>query len=461
MAPDGGFAELKELIESGNKEFHAYRDATDERIEEIKRHGVERPETADKLSKMDAALDTIKDKIEANQRSAQKAVDELEARMNVQGLAGRPEHELERATAAARFFTTARNNRVRPVDAVNDLETYDAYCAAFFQLALAQGNPDVLPSDIRAALNVGSDPGGGYLAPTEMSMDMERRIFETSPMRSIARVRTIGRTAWEAPYKDNATPSGGWVGEKQARTATASPTVGMQRIETHSQYAYPEVTEDMLDDAELDVESFLVDDVEDTMGRTENTAFVSGTGVLKPKGFLHYKDAAVTTADATRSWGVLQYVLSGAAGGFPQASGVPGASDPDALITIVGELNPAYRANARWTMARRTEAAIRKLKDGDGRYFIGFGDIREGVFGFSLFGFPITNLEDMPALASDSFSVAFGDFMRGYYIIDRRGFRLLRDPFTNKPYVGFYITKRTGGDVRNFDAIKLMKFAAS
>ncbi len=217
----------------------------------------------------------------------------------------------------------------------------------------------------------------------------------------------------------------------------------------------------MLDDSAINIESFIVDDTEEQMVRTENTAFVSGSGIQKPRGFLDYKTAAVTTDDADRAWGVLQYTLSGAAGGFPTVSGIPSASDPDALITMMSKLNPAYRPGAVFAMNRSMEATIRKMKDGDGRYLIGFGDLRDTPFGFSLFGTPISNLEDMPDLASDSYSIAYGNFRRGYYIIDRIGFRVLRDPFTNKPYVGFYITKRVGGDVRNFDAIKLMKFAAS
>jgi HK97 family phage major capsid protein len=226
----------------------------------------------------------------------------------------------------------------------------------------------------------------------------------------------------------------------------------MQRIQTFEQYAYPEVTQTMLDDAAIPIEAFIVDETEDVMGRTENTAFVTGNGVLRPRGFADYASAAVTTNDATRSWGVLQYVASGAAGAF---------SGTDKLITMMSKLNPNYRQGAVWTMNRSTEATVRQLKDGDGRYLVGFGDLRDSPFNFSLLGTEIVNLEDMADIASNSYSVAYGNFKRGYLIIDRTGFRILRDPYTNKPYVGFYITKRVGGDVRNFDAIKLMKFAAS
>ncbi len=149
---------------------------------------------------------------------------------------------------------------------------------------------------------------------------------------------------------------------------------------------------------------------------------------------------------------MLQYVSSGAAGAF---------AGSDKLISLMAALNPAYRDGAVFTMNRATEAVVRQLKDGDGRYIVGFGDLRDSPFNFSLLGTEIVNLEDMADVAANSFSLAYGNFKRGYLIIDRTGFRVLRDPYTNKPYVGFYISKRVGGDVRNFDAIKLMKFSVS
>ena len=367
---------------------------------------------------------------------------------------------------AARFFTAAsffggnRGRIVRPDAAGLDVAQYRDYRTAFDDLLRAEANIDALGPDVRNALQVGSDPAGGYLVPGEMSAEMEQRIHDTSPMRQYARVITVGGSYWEAPYKSSKGTSGGWVGERQSRPATGTPTVGMQRIDAQEQYAYPEVTSNMLADGMIDIEGFVVDETEDEMTRTENLAFVSGDGVLKPRGFLDYGGAAVTTADASRDWGKLQYVASGAAGAFPKWSG--GASDDGAaLIDLLTALHPGYRDGAIWAMNRNTEAEVRKLRDADGRYLVGFGDLGDGATGFSVHGYPIANFEDMPNVAANSFSIAFGNFRRGYFIIDRSGFQLIRDPYTNKPYVGFYISKRTGGDVRNFDAIKLMKFAAS
>lgn len=362
------------------------------------------------------------------------------------------------AKNAAKFMTAARGKKaVIGNDA--DIEAYREYCSAFETLVRGGLNADYLGADIRNALTIGSDPAGGYLVPAEMSNEMERRIHDTSPIRSIARVITIGKSAWEAPYKTSKGVSGGWVGERSPRGATGTGTIGVQRIEAHEQYAYPEVTQDMLDDAVLDVEGFIVEDTEDEMIRTENAAAVNGDGSMKPKGYMSYKDTAVTTSDkAGRAWGKLQYIPMGGAAGFPALTN--GAANPDCLINAVTSLNPAYRPGAVWTMNRTTEADVRKLKDSEGRYLIGMSQI-EGSLQFDIHGHPIVNMEDMADLAADSFPIAFGNFRRGYYLIDRMGFRLLRDPYTNKPYVGFYITKRMGGDVRNFDAIKLLKASST
>ncbi|MFH1806835.1 MAG: phage major capsid protein [Pseudomonadota bacterium] len=363
------------------------------------------------------------------------------------------------AKHAATFMTRARGKRAKVGDPA-DIEAYQNYVTAFGDLVRGGLNADLLGTDIRAALSVGSDREGGYMVPAEMSSEMERRLFDTSPIRQIARVMTIGSSAWEAPYKSSKGESGGWVGERQSRAATGTGTVGVQRIETHEQYAYPEVTQSMLDDGMMDVEGFIIDDTEDEMIRVENAAAVTGDGVMKPKGFLSYKDTAVTTSDAAgRPWGKLQYIPMGDAGAFPTLS-PSGAANPDCLIDVITSLNAAYRAGSVWTMNSLCESVIRKMKDGEGRYLIGMSQI-EGSLEFDIHGYPIVNMEDMPDIAADSFPIAYGNFRRGYYLIDRMGFRLLRDPYTNKPYVGFYMTKRTGGDVRNYDAIKLVKAAAS
>lgn len=446
-SPDDADKTPAELVKNLQKTWQEFTAKNDERLKQIEKRG-EDAVTRAEVEKLNAELTRLADVADNTMKQIGRASIGATANDNARSL----------QAAADRFHVVARGQRLG-FQQHADVEAYVSYRQAFAEAVRNGLNADMLPTDIRAALSIGSDRDGGYFVPTEESNALEQRVHDTSPMRQIANVMTIGTSAWEAPYKTSKGTSGGWVGERAARSTTGTGTTGVQRIEVHEQYAYPEVTQTMLDDASMAVEAYLTMDTEEEMVRTENTAFVSGDGRMKPRGFLSYKDTAVTTKDASRSWGLLQYRTSGAAGGFPAVSGVPGSSNPDALIDIIAkDLHPTYRAGANWTMNRSAEAEIRKLKDGDGRYLVGLGSI-EGSLQFNLFGYPIVNLEDMPDMASDSFSVAFGNFRRGYYIIDRAGFRVLRDPYTNKPYVGFYITKRTGGDVRNFDAIKLLKMA--
>ena len=357
--------------------------------------------------------------------------------------------------AQARTFFGAVLHREPMPDEIDHAALRD-YRPAFAAM-LRRGN--ALSGDIMAALSIGSDPDGGFFAPPEVSQQVLERSFETSTVRRLARVVDISASALEFPIAPNDAISGGWVGERQARPGTSTEKFGTQRIEVHEQYANPQLTQSLIDDAAFPVEDWYAGRVADKLGRTENTAYVNGDGVMQPRGFMSYAADAVTTDDAGRNWGVLQYVPSGASGGFPTLSGVPGASDPDALINLMHKLKPEFRANAVWAMNRETAGVVRKLKDGDGRY-LWMESLTEGGRPI-LLGHPVEFLEDMPDVGSDAFAIAFGDFMAGYLIVDRLGIRVIRDAVTNKPYVGLYTIKRTGGDVVNFDAIKLLKFATS
>jgi HK97 family phage major capsid protein len=240
----------------------------------------------------------------------------------------------------------------------------------------------------------------------------------------------------------------GWVGETGTRSDTDTPQVGKYEIPVHEMYAMPRATQKLLDDAAIDVEAWLAGKVADKLARTENAAFVTGNGVSKPRGFTAYTTAA--TADGSRTWGQLEHVLSGASGDFA-------AADPaDKLFDVEAAMKPALLAGARWVTRRSVIAKVRKFKSTDDQYLWQPG-LQAGAPA-SLIGYPITLAEDMPALAEDSLSMALGNFAEGYQIVDRLGVRVLRDPFTAKPYVRFYTTKRTGGAVVNFDAIKFLKF---
>jgi HK97 family phage major capsid protein len=451
--------ELKAAIDELGRNFAAFQQANDRRYDELKR-GVDDVVSKTVVEQLNAQVTESQKKVDDLGITVTSRVDSLEAMVNRMKVGAGGGDRVEAAKAAATFFSVAERRPVPLADAEARLDQYSAYCDAFLSYTRANGNVARLSMDVQAALSVGSSPDGGYFVPAETSSAIATRMFETSPMRQLATVITIGTDRWSQPKDVNDATSGGWVGEQQTRSATATPEIGEQEILTHEQYAYPEITQKMLEDSVIDIRAWLENKTADKLVRTENAAFVTGNGVMKPKGFLGYGLTSVTTADATRAWGLLQYVPMGASGAFPTVSGST-SDDASKLIDLMAALNPAYRQGANWAMARSTEATVRKLRDADGRYLVGFGSLSDGAFGFSLHGYPIVNLEDMPVIAANSFSIAFGNFRTGYLIVDRIGMNLLVDPYTNKPKVGLYMRKRVGGDVVNFDAIKLGKFAAS
>ncbi|MBT9446538.1 MAG: phage major capsid protein [Hyphomonadaceae bacterium] len=312
---------------------------------------------------------------------------------------------------------------------------------------LRRGDETALSRLETKALSVGSGPDGGYLAPPELDRMIEQRLHAVSPMRAIATVRTTSATVFRKPVS-TAQAATGWAAETGARTATATPTLASLEFPTAELYANIAATQTLLDDAYVNVEAWIAEEVEQAFAAQERAAFVSGDGTNKPKGFLAYD----TIAEASHAWDKIGFVLSGAAGAFAATNPV------DRLLDLAYAPRTEFRQNGRFAMNRKTVAAVRKLKDADGRYI--WQPESQGA-GATILGYPVTEIEEMPDLAADAFAVAFGDFARGYLIVDRAGVNVLRDPYTNKPYVLFYVTKRVGGGVQNFDAIKLMKFAAS
>ncbi len=298
------------------------------------------------------------------------------------------------------------------------------------------------------ALSVGSNPDGGYLVPVELEREIGRRLTAISPIRSIAGVREISGNIYKKPFM-TAGPAVGWVGETAARPQTDSPVLDALSFPAMELYAMPAATQSLLEDAAVNIDEWIAAEVEQAFAVQEGQAFVSGDGTNKPKGFL----AATTIANASWEWGKLGYIASGAAGAFP-------ASDPsDVLVDLIYALKAGYRQNGVFVMNRQTQASVRKFKDTQGNYL--WQPPATAGQRASLMTFPVVEAEDMPDVAANSYSVAFGDFGRGYLVVDRQGVRVLRDPFSAKPYVLFYTTKRVGGGVQDFDAIKLLKFAAS
>lgn len=292
------------------------------------------------------------------------------------------------------------------------------------------------------------DAEGGYIAPIETESRIERALAESSPFRKLASIRQVGSAMFNKPISAGGMASG-WAGETDVRPETTAPQLDLINFPVGELYAMPAATQMLLDDSMADVDQWLADEVRDVFAAQETQAFTTGNGTNKPKGILDY----TSVADASHSWGNIGYVATGTDGAFD-------SSDPiDALIDLIYAPKTRYRSNANFVMNRRTLSALRKFKDADGNYI--WQPASTAGQPSSLLGYPVVEIEDMPDIASDSTSVAFGDFRRGYLIVDRQGVRVLRDPYSSKPYVLFYTTKRVGGGVQDFNAIKVLKFSAS
>ncbi len=300
------------------------------------------------------------------------------------------------------------------------------------------------------SLSGASGGEGGYAVPREIDGAIASTLTSLSPIRRIASVVQTGTSGYRKLVATGATEAG-WVGESAARPETDTRSFAEIAPPGGELYANPAASQAMLDDAMFDVEAWLADEIGREFAVAEGSAFVGGNGTNRPKGFLSY--TATNEADSVRDFGELQYVASGAAGAFA-------ASNPqDKLVDLVHSLRAPYRQGACWVMNSDTLARIRKFKTSDGA-FIWQPGLVEGQAA-SLLGYPVVEAEDMPALAADSLSIAFGNFRAGYLVADRGETRILRDPFSNKPFVHFYATKRVGGAIIDSNAIKLMKFAAS
>ena len=286
---------------------------------------------------------------------------------------------------------------------------------------------------------------GGYAVPRQIDALIARQLAETSPIRAIAQVVQTGSAGYRKLVTTGGTASG-WVSETQARPETDTPAFAEIAPPTGELYANPAASQAMLDDAGFDLESWLASEIAAEFARAEGAAFVNGSGVNQPRGFL----AAPTSsaADAARAFGTLQYLGTGDAAGLGSAAEI-------ALIDLVHALKAGHRQGASFVMNSATLAEIRKLKTDDGAFLWQPGLV-EGQPD-RLLGYPVVEAEDMPDIAAGAIPIAFGNFRHGYLIAERSATQVLRDPFTNKPFVHFYATKRVGGQVLDSDAIKLLK----
>jgi len=442
MPKDGiDLEDAVKAVEEVNRAFEEFKKTLPETIE--KKAG----ESVDILTKEKL------EKIEADLEENQTKLDELATSMRQKKvyLDGREVDQEELDFKAAAWANTAaefRNGRNRPESYTHeDMQTYKKHFLNWVRGG--DGYKSELEPDERKALSVGSDPDGGHVVDPDTTGRMVQRQFDTSPMRAYAAVQMISTDALEGMH-DVDEVSSGWVSETGSRPETDTSELDAWRIPVHEQYAEPRATQKLLDDAYIDIEMWLADKVADKFTRTENAAFVTGDGVGKPRGFLDYGDWDTA---GVYQLGAIEQFDTGASGAF--------ASDPngpDVLYDAIYALQDRYKAGAAWFANRGTYGTIRKMQDSNGMYMwqpsVAAGEPA------TLAGYPTAVFEDMPNIAANSLSLAFGNMGEAYQVVDRMGIRVLRDPFTAKPYIKFYTTKRVGGDVIDFAALKIVKFAS-
>lgn len=399
----------REMIAGVNAAFAAYCEANDQRLAEIERRASADVLLEEKVARIDAAL-------QEQMRRLDRALIEVR-RPALSGAAAPGERERK-----AGFEAYMRRGETRA-------------------LLAAEGR---LEGKQLAAVN-GAD--GGFVAPAEVERGILERLAVLSPMRQIATVRAVSSGSYRLAVATTA-PAVGWVAETAARPQTDTPDLAQLNFPVMELYAQPAATQALLDDAVVDIDAWVAGEVETVFAEQESTAFITGNGTTQPLGVL----TAPVVADAGWTWGHIGVLDSGAAGAFPTAN------PSDVLVDLVYALRAGYRQNGRFLMNRRTQSAIRKFKDSTGTYL--WAPPASLGQPATLMNFPVVEMEAMPDIAAGSVSILFGDFRRGYLIVDRMGVRILRDPFSAKPFVLFYTTKRVGGGVQDFAAIKGLRFAA-
>jgi HK97 family phage major capsid protein len=400
-------ANLNETLAELNRAFAAFKDEQDAKLEEIKK-GRDDVVSAEKIERINADMTALT-----------KAVEDSKAAMDalrIGGDAGKGPSAEKKAHADA-FNTWFRRGR-DPEAGMRELE-------------------------VRAGLTTQSEPDGGYLVPDQMEATIDRVLGTVSAIRSISRVVQVGTDEYAKLVSLGGAQSG-WVGEEAARPETGTPTLSKILITSGEIYANPMATQRSLDDAAFDAEAWLAEEVSIEFAEKEGAAFWNGNGLNKPKGVRNY----TAVANASYSWGKVGFVVTGAAAAF--ASSNPA----DAIIDLHYSLRAGYRNGATFLTSDAVLGTVRKFKDGQGNYLWAPPTADAPA---SILGKPVVTDDNVDALGANNFPMAFGNFQRGYLITDRVGIRVLRDPYTNKPNVGFYTTKRVGGGIVNFEAIKLLR----
>lgn len=445
----GVMAGIKTAIESLGTDFEEFKKANNDRLAELSKKGSADVMLEEKVKKIGDNLDKIseaKAALEKRLDAEKKEREELELRLarTGEGKAGDDfETELKQFNVMLEGHAAERKQAYEPLNA----DGYVAYKAAFGKFMRKDNR--LLSVDEIKTLSVGSDPDGGYLVTPDTSGRIVKKVYETSEMRQIAAVQPIGTDKLEG-IEDLGEAGAGYAGEHSTSGDVTTPQIGKWSIPVWIIDTEPKATQQLLDDANVDVEAWLAAKVADKLARFENAQFI--TGAAKIRGITSYTTAADSGAGVT--WGTIGHVVTGTSGAF----GATVATQADKLFDVMGLLKNAYLPNAKWVTNRAVITLIRKFKIAAATdayawqpgLVLGVPD--------KILGHDVVRMEDMPTVAADSLSLAFGDFSAAYQIVDRQGIRVLRDPYTAKPYVKFYTTKRTGGGVVNFEALKFLKF---
>lgn len=328
--------------------------------------------------------------------------------------------------------------------AVSDEPMHQKAFAAYLRSGDDDGLRALVPEGKAMSTAVAAE--GGYLVDPQTSETIRAVLRGAASLRAIASVVNVEATSFDVLI-DRSEIGSGWATEVAALTETATPQIDRISIPLYELSAMPKASQRLLDDSAFDIEAWLAARIAEKFARAEAAAFVAGDGVDKPRGFLSHP----IVSNGAWAWGSLGYVPTGVAGDFAETSA------SDAIVDLVYALGADYRARGTFVMNSKTAGAVRKMKDADGRFLWADG-LAQGQPA-QLMGYPVLIAEDMPDIAANAHAIAFGDFGAGYTIAERPDLRILRDPFSAKPHVLFYASKRVGGDVSDFAAIKLLKFA--
>jgi len=406
-------AELKEMIEEMGRTYKAHMDENEKRLAGIEKNGFESAEMAAKLDTISADLTKLE---------GQKArLDQIEAALNRNELGAGPEDQLKKATAE--------------------------HCEKFNLWTRKGIDSGLKELQIQAKLSTLADEDGGFLLPEEVDKNITRIMGVDSAMRTLAQVQNVGARTYKK-FVSVGGSTAGWVGAEEKGTEKGTPKLKQLEFPVHTIESEPLIAQEMLDDSDFNVEQWLMNELGVEFSEEEADAFINGADVNKPSGLLSYD----TVDNASYAWGKLGFTKTGVNGGFHATTA------GNNLMDFMATLKSGYHSNSTFIMDGVTLSKVRQIQNSAGDYLLQ-ANFTAGEPP-AILGRPFAVDDNMPTMATDSFSLAFGDFRRGYLITQRQGTRVLRDDLTDKPNVKFYSTRRTGGGVQNFEAIKLLKFAA-